>query len=279
MLRLTACAPAQRTGGARTVRSGSIDCRSPALGGRLPAQVYLPRSYASTARRYRVIYFLHGLPATPASYRNNSFIAAALAGAHDPAIVVAPQGARTPNSDREYLDWSPTEDWPRAIAHDLTRCIDRRYRTIATRRGRALIGLSAGGYGALNIGLRNLATFAAVESWSGYISATDPSGLHILKLATPTAQHNATVPDDAALRAEMARFPSLVAFYCGRADDRFADTNASFDAILTRGRIPHVYRTYPGGHSPRLWRTEAPAWLTMATRYLATGRTILHDGP
>lgn len=241
--------------------------------------MYLPPGYPSTARRYRVIYFLHGLPATPASYKSNTFVAGALARARDPAIVVAPQGARAPNSDREYLDWSATEDWPRAITDDLTGCIDRRYRTINSRTGRALIGLSAGGYGALNIGLRNLKTFAAVESWSGYIAATDPSGYHVLKLATPTAQRNARVADDADLRAELARFPSLVAFYCGQADDRFADTNAAFAASLTSGHVRHVYRSYPGGHSGSLWYGKATAWLTMATTYLSTGRTVLHDRP
>src|SRR5206468_3449954 len=124
---------------------------------------------------------LHGLPAAPQSYTQNAFVAQALAAARRPAIVVAPQGARSGNSDREYLDWAPSENWPRAISVDLTACIDRRFHTIRSRRGRALIGLSAGGYGAFNVGLRSLATFGAVESWSGYFVATDPSGYHVLR--------------------------------------------------------------------------------------------------
>jgi len=110
------------------------------------------------------------------------------------AIVVAPQGARVPDSDPEYLDWSPTDDWPKAIAQQLTACVDARFDTIDSRRGRALVGLSAGGYGALNIGLRSLATFGAVESWSGYPVATDPSGYHVLKLSGPAARAAAAQP-------------------------------------------------------------------------------------
>jgi S-formylglutathione hydrolase FrmB len=256
----------------------SITCRSPSLGGKLPAKVYLPPNNAAGGRRVPVIYFLHGLPATPQSYTQNAFVAHALVLAHERAIVVAPQGARTSGSDREYLDWSATEDWPRAISYDLTGCIDRRFRTVASRNGRALVGLSAGGYGAFNVGLRNLRTFAAVESWSGYFAATDPNGHHVLTFASPAAQRAAAVPSGPALTAELRRWPTLVAFYVGNADDRFADVNQAFDATLRRDGIAHVFRIYRGGHSSSLWRSQAPGWLTMALRYLATGRAGLPHG-
>ena len=260
---------------AAAIRTLSLTCPSAALGGQLPAQVYLPPGYSSQGRRYPVVYFLHGLPATPQSYTQNAFVAQSLVSARQRAIVVAPQGARTSGSDREYLDWSPTENWPRAITHDLTTCVDHRFHTIASRRGRVLIGLSAGGYGALNIGLRNLQAFAAVESWSGYFAATDPSGYHVLTFPSRQAQQAATVPSGSALDRSLSRWPSLIAFFVGQTDDRFADTNQTFDASLRKTGIAHVFRTYPGGHSATLWRNEAPAWLTMALRYLAAGRVSL----
>ena len=183
----------------RSIQTLSLTCRSPALGGHLPTLVYLPPGYSSRGRRYPVVYFLHGLPATPQSYTQNVFVARSLVARGQRAIVVAPQGARTSGDDREYLDWSPTENWPQAITHDLSACVDHRFHTIAGRRGRVLIGLSAGGYGALNIGLRNLQTFGAVESWSGYFAATDPSGYHVLTFPSPQAQQAATVPSGAGL--------------------------------------------------------------------------------
>lgn len=270
------------TTGARPARVGhnqawesvSIDCRSPALGGKLPAQVYLPPHWGAGGRRYRVLYFLHGLPADPGSYKRTGFVAQQLAAADLQAIVVTPQGARDQDSDREYLDWSRTENWPRAISHDLTACIDRRYPTIRSRRGRALIGLSAGGYGAMNIGLRSLSTYAVIESWSGYFVATDPSGLHVLKLSSAKAQAAATVPSGNHLRQSLRRHPTLVAFYVGRSDSRFLTMNRVFDATLTQHGVAHVFRTYPGGHQLALWQGQAPAWLRMALTYLRTGWVI-----
>ncbi|MFZ0090370.1 MAG: alpha/beta hydrolase-fold protein [Solirubrobacteraceae bacterium] len=259
------------------VRTVSIVCSSPALGGTLPAQVYLPPGYSQHGRRYPVIYFLHGLPAGPASYKTNAFVAGALATTGKQAIVVAPQGARNSNSDREYLNWSPTENWPQAIAHDLPTCIDRHYPTIADRYGRALTGISAGGYGAANIGLRHLATFAAVESWSGYFAATDPTGAHVLDLGSAQADRAAAVPSAAQLLAELKAWPSLIAFYVGRQDSRFLQMNEQFATELTEGGVAHTFATYPGGHSPTLWRAQAPRWLTLAVDDMAAGQR--HRGP
>jgi enterochelin esterase-like enzyme len=246
-------------------------CRSPALGGTIPARVYLPSGYAS-GHRYPVIYFLHGLPAGPSSYQQNAFVASALASAGEKAIVVAPQGARDADSDREYLDWDAAEDWPQAISEDLTACIDARFHTIPGRDGRALVGLSAGGYGAMNIGLRNLDRFGAVQSWSGYFVATNPAGTQVLKLGSPQANAAAKVPRGAPLKSELQTEPTQIAFYVGRQDSRFLTMNRQYDASLSQTGIAHIFRTYPGGHSPTLWRSEAPTWLGWALGYLATSR-------
>lgn len=250
-------------------RSLAISCPSPALGGTLPAMVYLPSGYGTPTHRYPVVYFLHGLPADPSSYRSLGFVAGAIAGARRTAIVVVPQGARSANSDREYLDWDATENWPRAISHDLVSCIDHRYRTVADRHGRVLAGLSAGGYGAFNIGLRSLSTFAAVESWSGYFQATNPAGTAVLQLGSAAANAAATVPNGTPLRNALAHYPTYIAFYVGNQDTRFRQDNETYAAQMQAAAIPHVFRTYPGGHSGSLWRAEAPPWLENALGALA----------
>src|SRR5919201_2860559 len=132
---------------------------SHALEGRLKVAVYLPIGYGSDGKRYPVVYFLHGLPASPSAYRGASFVAGAL---RDRAILVAPQGDRDGDSDPEYLDWGPGRNWETALAVELPAWVDSHFRTIASRRGRALVGLSAGGYGALLIGLHHLDEFAAI---------------------------------------------------------------------------------------------------------------------
>jgi S-formylglutathione hydrolase FrmB len=253
---------------ARTV---VVSCRSPALGGTLPAQVYLPAGYRDGSGRYRVVYFLHGLPAGPDSYKSNAFVASAVAPGRR-TIVVAPQGSRGADSDREYLDWGPAENWPEAIAHDLPHCIDKRFRTVANRFGRALIGLSAGGYGAFNIGLRHLDMFAAVESWSGYFRATDPSGEHVLDLGSDQANGEARVPTGADLKTQENTWPSLIAFYIGSQDSRFLEMNKEFEADLQHNGISHVFRVYAGGHTAGLWHAQAGPWLDTALSYLTGSR-------
>ena len=155
-------------------RTLTVDCQSPSLGGTMPAQVYLPVGIRVWGAAIRVVYFLHGLPAGPSSYQQNAFVASALASAGQQAIVVAPQGARDADCDREYLDWDAAEDWPQAISDDLPPASTTASTPSRGRYGRALVGLSAGGYGAMNIGLRNLQRFGAVQSWSGYFVATNP---------------------------------------------------------------------------------------------------------
>ncbi|MEA2214350.1 MAG: hypothetical protein QOF83_4298 [Solirubrobacteraceae bacterium] len=261
--------PAYSRASAHTI---ALTCRSPALGGRLPAMVYLPAGYTGGAASYPVIYFLHGLPANPTSYQANAFVASAVPSGRRAAIVVAPQGARAANSDREYLNWSASEDWPQAISRDLTSCIDKRYRTIRRRSGRALIGLSAGGYGAFNVGLRALRTFGAVESWSGYFAATDPAGDRVLELGSKQADDDARVPSGGGLAAALKHYPALLAFYVGDQDSRFLAMNRQYDAALNISGVHHVFAVYPGGHTLALWSSQATHWLAMALASLAAER-------
>ena len=132
----------------------------------------------------------------------------ALDGLGPQAILVVPQGARGGDTDPEYLDRGPGRKWATAIARELPRVIDARYRTIASRQGRALIGLSAGGYGAMHLALDHLAAFSVVESWSGYFHPTDPTGPQGLDLGSPGQRpanvHHAGAPSCATLRSRDA---------------------------------------------------------------------------
>src|SRR5947207_13745729 len=134
--------------------------RSVALADDVRATVVLPSDYASGTRRYPVVYFLHGLPAAAGAHEDVAWLADALRRAGRPAILVAPQGARAGDSDPEYLDWGPGRNWETYVAQEVPRLIDARFRTIRSRAGRALVGLSAGGYGAAIVGIHHLGTFS-----------------------------------------------------------------------------------------------------------------------
>lgn len=246
---------------------------STAVAGKLRLAIYVPGDYATSGKRYPVVYFLHGLPAGSTSYRSSDFLAQALDQTGRQAIVVAPQGARDNDSDPEYLDWGTGRNWETAITRDVVRYVDTHYRTIASRRGRALVGLSAGGYGAVILTLHHLSTFSVVESWSGYFHPTDPDGTHALDLGSKAANARASAHTFVrGLRAAFARRPTFFAFYVGRGDDRFRDENEQLHRELVAARVPHVFRVYPGGHQQSVWQAHAPAWLNLAVRDLARAR-------
>ena len=60
--------------------------------------------------------------------------------------------------------------WEDYIVKDLIGHVDGTYRTIAKREGRAINGLSMGGYGALMLGLRHPDMFCSIGSHSGALA-------------------------------------------------------------------------------------------------------------
>ena len=253
---------------ARSGQRLDMSFRSEALGASLRFEAYLPADYATSGRRYPVVYFLHGLPAGPTAYHGASFVERALDRLGRPAILVAPQGSRRPQGDPEYLG-----RWEQAIARELPRVVDSRFRTIRSREGRALVGLSAGGYGAMLLALHHLDEFAVIESWSGYFHPTNPAGTAPLDLGSSAANARASahtyVPT---LKRTLKQKPTFIGFYVGRDDDRFRDENKELDRELSGAGVPHVFRIYPGGHEQSVWATHAPEWLTLALNHLAAAR-------
>jgi len=261
-----AARPADAAG---TVRDRAFHSR--ALEGTLHFSIFLPAGYAQSTRRYPVVYFLHGLPATPSSYRSG-WVArvgdSARRNGRD-VIVVGVQGARTGDSDPEWHDWGPGRNWETATARDLVRYVDGHYRTLPMRRARALIGVSAGGYGAAIIGVHHPATFAVIESWSGYFHPTTPDGSQPLAVGDAAADARASLHTYvASLRQTWQRVgATLLRFYVG-SQDQFRPENEQFDRELTADRVPHIFREYPGGHSESLWDAHEDSWVGAAVRFL-----------
>ncbi|HLY94275.1 MAG TPA: alpha/beta hydrolase-fold protein [Gaiellaceae bacterium] len=252
------------------VETSTASFRSRALDSVVHYLIQLPPDYATSGKRYPVVYFLHGLPAGPTTYQGVAWVGQALAAETKPAIFVVPQGTRRQQGDPEYLDWGPGRNWATALAVELPRWIDSHYRTIASRAGRALVGVSAGGYGAASLGLGHPAEFAAVESWSGYFAPTDPTGSHVLDLGSRAANEAASLHKQAArLAHQFKEYPTFFGFYVGRSDPTFVDANVELNRELEAARVPHVYALYPGGHSTALWSAQAHYWLGMALNHLA----------
>jgi enterochelin esterase-like enzyme len=151
----------------------------------------------------------------------------------------------------------------------LPRLIDSLYRTVADRTGRAIVGVSAGGYGAMLLGLHHLGLFGAIESWSGYFHPTDPTGTRSISARPWLSAHTFV----ASLRRAFAVHPTFVGYYVGSLDAKFRAENVEFARELSQAKVPFVFRMYPLGHTQALWSAQAPVWLSLLAAHLAAPET------
>jgi enterochelin esterase-like enzyme len=170
--------PPGRVGGPPAARAGTIErvtVHGKSLEGNLEADspdrevtVYLPPSYAADqARRYPVVYLLHGYGGRDDTFTERLARLAESGDRLAPAqgfsqmIVVTPN-AYTLHKGSMYSNSPVTGDWERFIAEDLVAYMDSHYRTLADRMSRGLAGHSMGGYGALRIGMKRPDVFSSL---------------------------------------------------------------------------------------------------------------------
>ena len=134
-----------------------------------PGYVYLPPGF-NAATRYPVLYLLHGLRGSPEEYiaatQLPSFADTEIsAGRLRPFIAVMPAAGATAKYDGEWAGL-----WEQALVDRIVPWVDDRLPTQRNASGRVIAGLSAGGFGAVDIALRHPLLFGTVESWSGYFT-------------------------------------------------------------------------------------------------------------
>jgi poly(3-hydroxybutyrate) depolymerase len=132
-----------------------------------PGFVYLPPGF-NMAQRYPVVYLLHGLPGSPSEYVDGTQLGAFAdaqisMGALRPFIAVLPAAGTTPHYAGEWAG-----PWETRLVDDVVPWVDANLPTDASQRGRTIAGLSAGGFGAVDIALHHPRLFGTAESWSGY---------------------------------------------------------------------------------------------------------------
>jgi len=255
----------------------SFTLRSAAVGGR-PQRivVYLPPGYSTHPWvRYPVLYLLHGVPGGP----NNFLLAGRMGVLEDTLyaqhriagiILCMPTGSAGFFDDTEWANGiHPGQAWETFVARDVVQAVDARYRTIATSQGRAIAGLSEGGYGALNIALHHPTEFHVVESWSGYALADNLPAIFGRQPAL--LAYNSPMEYLPHVAATLRKLHTYFWFYCGSSDPLRAQ-NAAFAAELTRYHIEHKYFIARGGHSWKIWRANARDAILVATTHLAQAK-------
>ncbi len=237
----------------------SVDLPGPRSGfGGHEALVYFPPQYFSEpARRFPVIYLLHGSPGAPIDWFRAARAADAgflVARAGRPVILVAPRASHTWGDDSECVD-RPKEHIATYVVGDVVRDIDARFRTIPTRAGRALAGNSAGGYCALNLGLLHRDVFSTIVDLSGFDRPTHAGGLADLFGRRPDLKAVVAANTPSAYVPTLAPSPQVRLWLdCGRSDGSARRDTVNIATELGDRGFDVVLRLRPGGHDYGVWR-------------------------
>lgn len=136
--------------------------------------VYLPAGYDGK-KRFPIVMLLAGFAATHRSFLNyeawkpnvlERFERLVANGISKPAILVLPD-AMNRWGGSQYLDSAATGNYQRYLTEEIVPWVDAHYQTIPKPDGRAVVGKSSGGFGALRLGLDHPELFSAIGSHAG----------------------------------------------------------------------------------------------------------------
>jgi S-formylglutathione hydrolase FrmB len=232
--------------------------------------VYLPSGYDAganqhPARRYPVLYFLHGLGDNEQTLFNSGgwTLLDDLREHHKMGdfLIAAPEGRRSfyinsADGTVRYSDFFLQEFMPE---------IESKYRIRAGRVGRAISGVSMGGYGALRFAFANPELFSAVSAQSAalitetpqQLDAASQTGAPLTGVLAPVfgkpivASHwRENDPLVLAKRNAAALRRLAIYFNCGQDDNYgFEKGAAALHRELEQEGVKHEYHPYPGDHS------------------------------
>lgn len=139
---------------------------TPQVAGEHRIRILLPGDYAANpAKRYPVLYFLHGASDDPA----NPALAYPALTASQSMITVIPDGGRR----GWYANWldqktaAGAQNWENFHINQVIPFIEANLRTLTGKQGRAVAGISMGGFGALHYAQRHPGLFSQVATFSG----------------------------------------------------------------------------------------------------------------
>jgi enterochelin esterase-like enzyme len=264
--------------------------------------VYTPANYdPKRADPYPVLFLLHGLGDEANSWNEEGAANVILdnliaQGKAKPMIMVNPLGYGLSGGPSTAMRPNMMSEYTRTILEEVMPRVEKQYNVAKDANGRAIAGLSMGGFGALELGLRHQDEFAAAASHSG-IDALLYVGPHpyvagkVEMLADPKQWGvSAPIPDlnpwvrgifgddlaswqqhDPAFLAQQLA-PGALALYldCGTEDIFGLDAGAQYlhDLLLAK-KIDHAFYIGPGHHDFNFWRVRLPESLKFLRDHVA----------
>lgn len=160
---------------------------APSLAGNMldePAEmevaVWLPASYAGTAQRYPVVYFLAGFGESASTSQIGPVLAQLVEAGSAPEMILVGIDGINSLGGSFYVDSPVTGNWAQAIHTDLVSYVDSTYRTLPVPESRGISGFSMGGFGALDLAMRHPDVFGSVYALSPGLFA--PGGLEMTEM-------------------------------------------------------------------------------------------------
>jgi S-formylglutathione hydrolase FrmB len=262
---------------------------TPALDFPAKVDVLLPAAYKQHPHlRYPVLYLLHGSFDDQSSWTrkgNTEKLTARL-----PLIVVMPQAAGKGQGGGWASDWrnegrGGPPRWETFTIGELVPWVDRAYRTVARRAGRAIAGLSMGGFSAMSYAVRHPDLFVAASSYSGAVDTNNPKVWPVIELETladggqtPDAIWGPRATDEVYWRAHnpadlagnLAGMVLAVRTGNGQPgpydqggapfdpiEEGVHEMSVSFHQQLDLMKVPHLWDDYgPGTHSWPYWQRD-----------------------
>jgi putative tributyrin esterase len=248
-----------------------VSVPSASLGREQVATILLPASYRTSQRRYPVMYLLHGGGQDHTAFAARGWFRAL--SSRDMIVVTPSVGDSwyvnsVADANAKYEDF---------VVKDLIEYVDGRYRTVASRDGRAVAGVSMGAWGAMMLGLKHHQLFGAVGALSAPfgISRQDPKMDMTSRTqqrfgAPETPERRERDPGTLASTISVESVP-LLYLACGSQDIFVAD-NRRFVERLTARKIPYEYRELsPFGHSWDVWDGQLVAFVDVISKRWSQG--------
>ncbi|MDE5684098.1 MAG: esterase, partial [Muribaculaceae bacterium] len=230
---------------------------SPGLGLNRRLTVYTPAGYETSNKKYPVFYLLHGMGGDENAWTELGRAAQILdnmiaEGKAEPMIVVMTNGnaALQAAPGESSLGFAaPTIQLPKTMEGSFETCfpevvnfVDKNFRTIAKKEGRAIAGLSMGGYHSLHISKQ-------------YPDMFDYVGLFSAAIMPDKSVASAPVyaDFDAKLKKQFEKKPAL--YWIGIGDKDFLyKANEEYRQLLDRNGYQYTYFETPDGHIWKNWR-------------------------
>lgn len=238
---------------------------SPTLGKDRRLTIYTPPGYETSGKSYPVFYLLHGMGGDEEAWitlgRTAQILDNLIAqGKAKPMIVVMTNGnvyQQAAPGEAAAGMYKPTMQLPNTMEGsmeesfpDVVKFIDANYRTVKKKSGRAIAGLSMGGFHSLHISKQ----YPDLFDYVGLFSAAIMPGEEV---QSPIYDHM-----EQKLKTQFDKKPKLYWIAIGKTDFLY-QANVDYRKLLDEKGYPYTYYENEDGHIWKNWRIYLTGFVPM----------------